>query len=44
MGFDNAKGVQSVIDEIYKKAVDRPGHIVEIGVYRGESLFNFAII
>jgi hypothetical protein len=28
--------------EIFKKAMDRPGHIVEVGVYRGESFFNFA--
>lgn len=28
--------------EIYKKAMSVPGHIVELGVYRGESFFNFA--
>jgi hypothetical protein len=28
--------------EIYKLAMHRPGHIVELGVYRGESFFNWA--
>src|SRR5689334_15547707 len=28
--------------EIFKLAMDRPGHIVELGVYKGESFFNWA--
>ena len=28
--------------EIFKTAMQRPGHIVELGVFRGESFFNFA--
>jgi len=28
--------------EIFKLAKDRPGHILEVGVYRGESFFNWA--
>jgi len=28
--------------ELYKKAQNLPGHIVELGVYRGESFFNWA--
>lgn len=28
--------------EIFKLAVDRPGHIVELGVYHGESFFHWA--
>jgi hypothetical protein len=28
--------------ELFKMAIDRPGHIVELGVYKGESFFNWA--
>ncbi len=28
--------------ELFKMAMDRPGHIVELGVYKGESFFNWA--
>lgn len=28
--------------EIFKKAMHHPGHIIEVGVFRGESFFNFA--
>jgi hypothetical protein len=28
--------------EIFKLAIDRPGHIVELGVYHGESFFHWA--
>ena len=28
--------------ELFKRAMDRPGHIVELGVYKGDSFFHWA--